>query len=126
MNSKHNTNIMCNQLIQSANNESCIERNPIREINIIKNTRPNKDINENLIEINAALAFIKRQNTDIFNQNDQILQNLKTTNNSIENTLKTNQLPKLPCSLPVTTFQHVTQLEEYLQNENNVDALVKY
>jgi len=91
MNSKHNTNIICNQLIQSPNNESYIERNPIREINI-QNIRRNKDTNENLTEINAALAFIKRQNTDIFNQNDQILQNLKATNNSIESTLKINQL----------------------------------
>jgi len=124
MNSKHNTNIICNQLIQSAN-ESYRERNPIREINI-QNITQNKDTNENLTEINAALAFIKRQNTDIINQNDQILQNLKATNNSIDSTLKTNQLPKLPCSLPVTTFEHVTQLEEYLQNENNLDALVRY
>jgi len=124
MNSKHNTNIICNQLIQSAN-ESYRERSPIREINI-QNITQNKDTNENLTEINAALAFIKRQNTDIINQNDQILQNLKATNNSIDSTLKTNQLPKLPCSLPVTTFEHVTQLEEYLQNENNLDALVRY
>jgi len=124
MNSKHNTNIICNQLIQS-NNESYIERSPIRKINI-QNIKRNKDTNKNLAEINAALAFIKRKNTDIFNQNDQILQNLKATNNSIENTLKINQLPKLLCSLPITTFEHVTQLEEYLQNENNLDALVKY
>jgi len=88
MNSKHNTNIICNQLIQS-NNESYIERSPIRKINI-QNIKRNKDTNKNLAEINAALAFIKRKNTDIFNQNDQILQNLKATNNSIENTLKTN------------------------------------
>jgi len=80
MNSKHNTNIICNQLIQSINNESYTERNPIREINI-QNIRPNKDINENLIAINVALTFIKRQNMNIFNQNDLILQSLRATNN---------------------------------------------
>jgi len=80
MNSKHNTNIICNQLIQSINNESYTERNLIREINI-QNIRPNKDINENLIAINVALTFIKRQNMDIFNQNDLILQSLRATNN---------------------------------------------
>jgi len=81
MNSKHNTNIICNQLIQSINNESYTERNPIREINI-QNIRPNKDINENLIAINVALTFIKQQNMNIFNQNDLILQSLRATNNN--------------------------------------------
>lgn len=76
--------------------------------------------NGNLTEINAALAFIEWQNADIFSQNDQILQVLKATNNSTKITLKSNQLPKLPCILLITTLEDITQLEEYLHKENNL------
>lgn len=69
----NNTNITSNQLKQGAHNYSFIQKNQYKhEINI-ENIASHRNTNGNLAEINAALAFIKRQNMDIFNQNDQIL-----------------------------------------------------
>ncbi|XP_032688422.1 uncharacterized protein LOC116852321, partial [Odontomachus brunneus] len=76
--------------------------------------------------IYASFTFVKRQNADMCNQNDQIMQILKVTNNSIATVPTFNQLPQLPCILLLATFEDVTRLEEYLKKEENISTLTSY
>lgn len=112
-------------MAQPTHKHSLIQTNPVSDINT-ENALPQIDMNKTLNDIYATLAFLKRQNTDIYNLNDQILQTIKAANNSIVTTVsKPNQAPQLPCTLPITTTEDITRLEEYLKREENISALVK-
>ncbi|XP_025162047.1 uncharacterized protein LOC109503742 isoform X3 [Harpegnathos saltator] len=122
---KTNNKPTTSHLVQPSHKHSVIQRNSVPVINSI-NEVPLTDVNRNLTDINATLAFIKRQNTDIYNQNDQISQALKATNNSIVTVSESNEIPQLPCTLPITTFEDITRLEEYLKKEENISPLASY
>ncbi|XP_025162615.1 uncharacterized protein LOC112590429 isoform X2 [Harpegnathos saltator] len=122
---KTNNKPTTSHFVQPSHKHSVIQRNSVPVINSI-NEVPLTDVNRNLTDINATLAFIKRQNTDIYNQNDQMFQVLKATNNSIVTVSKSNEIPQLPCTLPITTFEDITRLEEYLKKEENISPLASY
>lgn len=115
--------ITTNQLEQPIRKYSSIERNSLSPTNI-ENVEPQIDVNKAIHNIYMTLAFLKRQNVDMYNQNEQILQIIKECNN-IGTTTKSNEKPQLPCILPMTTLEDITRLEEYLKKEENLLTLVK-
>ncbi|XP_036141933.1 uncharacterized protein LOC118645276 [Monomorium pharaonis] len=114
--------VTTNHLVQPTRKHTLTEKNFLSATNT-ENVESQID-NRTLRDIYATLAFLKRQNADIYNQNDQILQIIKETNNSIVTTSKSNEKLQLPCTLPMTTLEDIIKLEEYLEKEENIFNLV--